>query len=59
LRGVIAIIVLLREKGKVEEAVRRGGDRGGARSREQRKERGAGKEKGGGFDKRDRGVSDT
>jgi hypothetical protein len=49
---------LLREKGKVEEAARRGGDRGGARSVKQRKERGAGKEKRG-ADKRDRGVGDT
>jgi hypothetical protein len=58
--GVIAFIGLLREKGKVEEAARRGGERGGARSGEQRKERGAGKDKTqeGGADRWGPGVID-
>jgi hypothetical protein len=36
---------LLSERGKMEEVARRGGNRGGALSVKQRKERGAGKEK--------------
>jgi hypothetical protein len=56
LRGVIALTGLLREEGKVEEAARRGGDRGGARSVKQGKGKGR-KEGEGGADKWGRGVS--